>query len=186
LTLNLDQRYRLLALLIASRTLEAREAGELVDGFSATRIREDALDWWPKGFALDDSFEQFRILLDEMVGLGVLRMTPSGQFALRSANVLNLLGTKERIEEMLVDVASGAPSAPYEASSFRRALSDEHIPGRSPITAEQEGQLLKRANGATIVIGSRLAMIDEVPRAILPLAGHDVGRFHVQTRQLAA
>ena len=67
----------------------------MVEGFDVGWVRDNATYWWAKGFAKDSSFEAFRTVLDEMVGLGVLRRTAS-RYALRSSNLLTLLGSKNR------------------------------------------------------------------------------------------
>jgi len=68
LTLNLDPRYRVLALIIALNTLHG--ASRMM---SASDIRELAFAWWKQGFAELRTEEDFRVLLDEMQGLGILR-----------------------------------------------------------------------------------------------------------------
>ena len=172
-TLKLDPRYRLIALLIALRAIEAREGGEPVEGASVQSIRKEGLDLWREGFAQGASFEQFRITLDEMVGLGVLRRVSEGRYALRSANVLNLLGSRSRIEEMLFDVAESPPPPVYEPAAFRRTLQDGFWV-RSPLTAEQEGSLLERSNGVAVITGSPLAGIDQAPDAVRHISDGDV------------
>ena len=173
LTLNLDERYRLIALLIALKTIEMREVGQHLRGLTLHEIRTESLGFWAEGFKQNSTFDGFEILLDEMVGLGVLRRDPDGSYALRSANVLNLMGTKTRIEERLVDVASSAPPAEYAASSFRRSLMSDSV-HRSPLTSQQEGRLLSRTNGISFLVGSRLAHIDEVSKALNSLERSDV------------
>ena len=173
LTLNLDERYRLIALLIALQTIEMREVGQQLRGLTLQEIRTESLSFWAEGFKQNSTFDGFEILLDEMVGLGVLRRDPDGSYALRSANVLNLMGTKKRIEERLVDVASSAPPAEYTASSFRRSLMSDSV-HRSPLTSQQEGRLLARSNGVCVLVGSRLAQVDTVGSALNSLERSDV------------
>jgi hypothetical protein len=173
LTLDLDKRYRLLALLIAQLTINATDAGECVEGISRMRLREEALSWWSAGFAADSSFNRFEIILDEMIGLGVLRDAGKGKYALRSANVLNLLGSREKIEEMLLDVAASEPPPVYSAASFRRNLG--RSPGkRSPFTAEDEAKLVQKSNGVMLVSGCRLSGIADVVNAIEAMNAPDV------------
>ncbi|MDV6032458.1 MAG: hypothetical protein F9B45_20705 [Phycisphaera sp. RhM] len=177
LTLNLDARYRLIAFLIALQTIEMREDGEPLRGLTRREIHERALGFWSEGFAQDTSFDGFGILLDEMIGLGVLRRDPDSKYALRSANVLNLMGSKDRIEESLLDVANSPPPSEYRASTFRRSLSDDAI-RRSPLTSQQEGRVLTRSNGVTLLTGCPLAMLDDVEEAFESLNKPDV---HVTT-----
>lgn len=173
LTLNLDERYRLIAFLIAWETIEMREDGEPLRGLTLREIHQRAHGFWSEGFAQDSSFDGFGILLDEMVGLGVLRRDPDGKYALRSANVLNLMGSRQRIEESLMDVASSPPPSEYKASTFRRVLADDAI-HRSPLTSQQEGRVLARSNGVTLLTGCPLANLGDVTKAFASLNKTDV------------
>jgi hypothetical protein len=165
LTLGLDERYRLIALCIALASIERRQEHALIEGFDVAWVREQALSWWPTGFALDSSYELFRTILDEMKELGVLRKASADRYALRSPNVLNLLGSKSQIEHKLCDVALLPTPPSYEASSFRRAVSaDGWI--RSPLTAEQEARLIERSNGVVVLYGSPLSGLNELPDAL--------------------
>ena len=173
LTLDLDKRYRLLALLIAQLTNYAVDAGEQIEGISRVRLREEALAWWNAGFATDPSFNRFEIILDEMVGLGVLRDAGDGKYALRSANVLNLLGSRAKIEEMLLDVADSEPPPVYSAASFRRNLGKDPRK-RSPFTAEDEAKIVQKSNGVMLVSGCVLSGLNDVVPAIQAMNAPDV------------
>jgi hypothetical protein len=164
LTLGLDDRYRLIALRIALASLDP--GGARADGYDVAWVRDEALSWWPGGFPADGrSFEQFRTILDEMVGLGVLRRAGADGYALRSPNVLNLFGSKGQIETSLIDVSSRQPPQVYEAASFRRALGSDPWT-RSPLTADQEALLAERANGVVLVFGSRPGGLDRLVEAL--------------------
>lgn len=173
LTLDLDKRYRLLALLIAQITNDAQESGEPIEGVTRGRLREDALSWWSAGFASDPSFNRFEIILDEMIGLGVLRDAGEGRYALRSANVLNLLGSRSKIDEMLLDVSKSAPPPVYSASSFHRNLAKDPR-RRSPLTAEDEAKLTQKSNGVALISGCRLSGISRVVDGIKCLETSDL------------
>jgi hypothetical protein len=153
-TLDLDPRYRLIALVIALECATQRDG--FIAGFSVQWIREQALSWWEAGFRSTSSLEGLRTILDEMIGLGVLRKVAGSNYALRSPNVVNLLGTKEEIEHALIDATLHQPPPEYEASTFRRAL-----PGnankRSPLTAKQESDLVVPSHGVSVIFGSKLA-----------------------------
>lgn len=173
LTLDLDKRYRLLALLIAQITNDAQDSGEPIDGVTHGRLREDALSWWSAGFASDPSFNRFEIILDEMIGLGVLRDAGDGRYALRSANVLNLLGSRSKIDEMLLDVSKSAPPPVYSASSFHRNLAKDPR-RRSPLTAEDESKLTQKSNDVVLISGCRLSGIAKVVDGIKCLEASDL------------
>lgn len=173
LTLDLDKRYRLLALLIAQITNDAQDSGEPIEGVTRGRLREDALSWWSAGFASDPSFNRFEIILDEMIGLGVLRDAGEGRYALRSANVLNLLGSRSKIDEMLSDVSKSAPPPVYSASSFHRNLAKDPR-RRSPLTAEDESKLTQKSNDVVLISGCRLSGIAKVVDGIKCLETSDL------------
>jgi hypothetical protein len=167
ITLDLDPRYKIIALVIALKTLEFREQPQTTEnGFSVEWIRNEALGWWgEKGFQ-DRSFEAFRTLLDEMIGLGVLRRTGKNQtaYALRSPTIVNLLGTRDEIEQNLLDATEAEPPPTYEAATFRRAESTANPWQRGPLTGEQESKIFTRHNGSgvSIVFGTHLAGLSDV------------------------
>jgi hypothetical protein len=163
ITLDLDNRYQILALVIAMETVAQREDGsDVSSGFDVGWIRESALGWWEKGFE-DRGFDAFRILLDEMVGLGVLRRTGPGlnNYALRSPAIASLLGTRSDIEHALDDAIRKEPPAVYEAGTFRRSRPrDPWL--RSPLTGQQESAVLAAESGVAVLFGSRLAGLEDV------------------------
>jgi hypothetical protein len=182
LTLGLDERYRLIALCIALASIEQRETQSLVEGFDVAWVREQALSWWASGFATDTSYELFRTILDEMVGLGVLRRAAPDRYALRSPNVLNLLGSKTQIEHRLIDVANLPPTPGYEAASLRRSLHADCW-RRSPLTAEQEGSLIERSNGVVVLCGSPLSGLADLPAALKEIPAQEGVQFAGSLRQ---
>jgi hypothetical protein len=147
LTLQLDPRYEVIALAIANGSLSGDD-----DEISVRWIRDEVACWWPAGFT-DSSNEALRALLDEMVGLGVLRHGRSGGYALRSPNVVALLGTQREIEEALL--REREMTAEYEPSSYH-ALLDVENQTFSPFTAFQSSELLS-ASGVAFVAGSEAA-----------------------------
>jgi len=164
ITLDLDPRYRVLALRIALETLEKRKSGEeTASGFSVEWIRAEALRLWQVGFN-DRTSEAFRTLLDEMVGLGLLRHAQRG-YALRSPNIVNLLGAHDAIQQDLLDACEKEPPPVYTAATYRRALGDDQWQ-RSPLVAEQEYEILAPETGIVILFGTALAGIDRAALAI--------------------
>ena len=141
-TLDLDPRYRLIAFCLALHSSEEPDRAD--KGVAVSWIRERALSFWPKGFREVLSEDVFRVLLDEMVGLGVLRIVEGGQYALRSLNVITLLGSKDEIESEIFSFFDREPPAPFEAATFRssfRSTAGAVDPAlRNPLTAAQESE----------------------------------------------
>jgi hypothetical protein len=140
-TLNLDTRYRLIGLCIALASIGEANGRALIEGFDVDWVRSQALGYWQDGFADDSTFELFRTILDEMIGLGVLRKVEPDRYALRSANVLNLLGNAKQIEQGLSDVMAMKRTPAYDAASFRRSLDD--VWRRSAPTAQRSCSALR-------------------------------------------
>lgn len=159
LTLQLDPRYEVLAYAMALALL--RDDYKQVDGMPWQVIREQcALRWWAEGFN-ETSEADFRLLLDEMRGLGVLSRPAEGHYGLRSANVLLLLGTQEEIETVLNK--DREPAVEFESASFRPPMrAPASGSARSIFTYQQLTQLLQKDNFITIVTGNEAAGIDKV------------------------
>lgn len=172
LTIQLDTRYEVIAYVVAFWSLLDEGRG-MVEGFPESLIREQVLATWPEGFRESDGEDVFLALLDEMVGLGILRHVRDHYFALRSPNVVLLMGTDEEISAKLD--RRREPPVEYEPDTFRVAYRDEGRDGavdharRSPLTALQEAELHPRANGVSIIAGCRAAGRDDLT-AFLKLA----------------
>lgn len=165
LTLDLDKRFRLIAFLMAYY-----EGGNSA-GFLASEIARMAREWWPKGFEQHKSDDVFRDLLEEMVGLGVLRRdSVTGHFALRSPNLVTLLGTPAELETELLSCSKWESEPEYAPQHFHQTL-DDHGHQRSPFTAQQEKRLFGDRNGVFVIIGCALGGM-----------GH---KFHERLRLLA-
>ncbi|MFJ3673588.1 hypothetical protein ACIPSE_44825 [Streptomyces sp. NPDC090106] len=154
LTLELDPRYKLIALVVA---LEAHAGG--VDHRMPTRALSRACDeWWPQGFT-GQGPDEFRALLEEMTGLGILAGDPQG-WRLRSSNVLRLLGNQHAIEEALENHDTSKPLTKLTAAQARRPISaGSRI---SPLTEQQLARLTVPGNELRIVIGSTATGLDTV------------------------
>lgn len=154
LTLELDPRYKLIALIVG---LEAHAGG--VDHRMTTRALSRACDdWWPQGFT-GQGPDEFRALLEEMTGLGILAGDPQG-WRLRSSNVLRLLGNQHAIEEALENHDTSKPLTKLTAAQARRPIAaDNRI---SPLTEQQLARLTAPGNELRIVIGSTATGLDTV------------------------
>ncbi|MDX3375162.1 hypothetical protein PV390_12180 [Streptomyces sp. ME02-6991-2A] len=156
LTLHLDPRYKLIALVLALYAYRF----SVDQPIAGRELRAECCEWWPKTLSATPP-DEYRALLEEMVGLGVLAADDAG-WRLRSSNVLLLLGTPSSIEEELSSQESEAVTA-LSAAQTRRPLPDGRI---SPLTEAQIADLTKRRNGLRIVIGSSAAGLDDVQAAL--------------------
>jgi hypothetical protein len=164
-TLQLDARYEIIAYAIAYGFIEDTEieSGN-IKGFPLSWIRKEVLKYWSEGFADDASENSFQVLLEEMVGLGILRTTTADQYTLRSPNVVSLMGTRDDIENALLRAREAPPE--YEAATFRSALRKpsgliDSI-RRNPLTDRQESELRRWENGVSVIVGCEAAGLSDV------------------------
>jgi hypothetical protein len=170
LTLDLDRRYRVITYALAHRYLtEKRE-----EGVSITELLEDAQYYWNQGF-LETRTHEFRTLLEEMAGLGILREVTQtnrfdvhqpSRFALRNANVMLLLGNKDEIDKALNEASQLDVPLRNKRDTFRRQI-DGHA--ASPLTAAQEGEIKAAANRVVVVHGCLAAGLEALPAALRSL-----------------
>jgi hypothetical protein len=125
--------------------------------------RELATTWWPAGFT-GVAQDEFRSLLSEMVGLGVL-VQLDDCYRLRSSLVRRYLGTKDEIDDVLLAAETFVPSMQFAARTFRRALSTGPD-RRSPLTDPQLTELCARRKQQRVLLGSPALEIGAVQRAL--------------------
>lgn len=165
-TLQLDDRYEVIAYAIAYEALDKRWVYS--EGFKVAQIREFATVWWPEGLA-ELNLDDFRILLGEMVGLGILRETSCGGFTLRSLSLASLMGSEEIIEEKLT--RSRTKATVYEPSLYRQTIGAEEdgIPYKRSVLTVQQAELL-RNHPISVVHGSVASGLEDIKDS-LPKAG---------------
>jgi len=165
LTVRLDARYEVIAYAMAQAVRGGDDRG-LSEGFDLAWLKEQALSWWGAGFAGNATDDSFRILLDEMVGLGVLR-NGQGRYAFRSAGVVSMLGSEEDIESVLLN-ENHADADIYEPAAYRATmrLPRVEMPWRAPVTASQIALIRDRVDGVSIVSGTVAGALDDVPTAL--------------------
>ena len=166
LTLQLDSRYEVIAYAIAFEFSSDDNAH--ASGFDPRHIFElsaGSKGWWEEGFLTPGTKDpitiaSFDALLQEMVGLGVLRQVEgsSDRYTLRNLNVLPLLGTTEEIEETLLKERQ-VPRR-YDPATFRAHYKGDNT--RGMLTFEQEDEL-RRHGGVSIIAGCFAAGVDGVP-----------------------
>ena len=175
-TIQLDPRYEFLTFLIARQSLRDGDLGTL--GVSLSEIYEIALSEWPEGFETDSSFLTFEVLLEEMIGLGVLReiswsssanffgaeveRAQDRHFSIRTRSLRVLLGNDAEIERRYAD--SKARAIPtHHPLRFRRTIDDGEI---APLTAGQEELLLFDQFYVGLVFGTELSGVGQIHRSL--------------------
>ncbi|MFB7470343.1 hypothetical protein [Kitasatospora sp. NPDC056184] len=135
ITINLEDRYRVLALVIALRSLEDGYR----DSYGPAELLQEARERWAEGFR-EMTVGQMQIYLQEMVGLGLLVRQPGDDpsYAVRSPNVVSMLGTPEALE---LELTESEFRLPYEYNPrFSRRMVGQGSTGIqrfSPLTEEQ-------------------------------------------------
>lgn len=157
LTLQLDPRYELVTYALAYALTEGAVTFEA--GVDLRELKDMALAWWSEGFHGTNDHE-FQILLNEMVGLGVLRHTGERGYSLRNPNVLLLMGGIEAILSSL-EKNRELPQE-FEPNVFRAHLPRESGARRSPLSYGQESEFLRRENAVSILVGNVASGIEDV------------------------
>jgi hypothetical protein len=160
LTLNLDKRYRVIAFIFAFHQKMNSQ-----DHLPIDIIREEALLYWPEGFKNTTSQKDYLELLEEMLELGILRREGEA-YALRSPNVVMLLGTEQEISSELSSCYQLELPPQYEPKYFRRSFDEKHLLHRSPLTVSQESELKNKKHQALILSGCSASGLEDVPKAL--------------------
>jgi hypothetical protein len=172
-TINLDSRYRVIALVVALQSLDP----DTGDTFTPKDLQEYCEVFWPIGFAPEVlSDKEFERYLNEMVGLGVLHRQ-GDRYGLRSPNIISLLGDSSYLNREL-DEASRHLELQYEYNPTmnRRNLghSTELSARRSPLSDQDIASLLRqdgaRETRVKIVTGSPALAIDRAARVVQDVA----------------
>ncbi|MGI5151457.1 hypothetical protein ACQEVC_34675 [Plantactinospora sp. CA-294935] len=156
LTLDLDSRYKLIALVVAYAALEHGADYTM----TTSQLRHECQGWWPAGFARQGPGE-FRSLLDEMRDLGVLAVTAGTRWRLRSTNVLRLLGSTNEIWEELCSPQWRTTVTKLSTEEARGHLDDGLI---SPCTEQQLSRIVGRTSGSAVrvIAGTRATGVSRV------------------------
>jgi hypothetical protein len=170
---ELDPRYELLTYVIAEKSLRDQTEGQIAQGTTAEEIRTSAVRYWPKAFDRLNQVAAIENLLDEMVGLGVLRETvPNQKWTLRSASILHLLGKQDRISALLDEFAGREVREEFEPRMVRRLMRQSRRTKEieneqpSPLTTGQEFDLLNEDTSIRVVFGSNLSDIGIVSQVL--------------------
>ncbi|RLK54181.1 hypothetical protein CLV68_6184 [Actinokineospora cianjurensis] len=161
ITINLEDRYRVLALVAALLSLADR-FGAVYD--PETLLREARLRW-PAGFD-ELTVPQVTVYLNEMVGLGLLiKLQGEDRYAVRSPNVVNMLGTKASLERELLGTDFDLPYEynPREARMVLDVADGTQL--RSPLTDGQLADLVRKQT-VSVLTGTVALGVDRVADAV--------------------
>ena len=178
-TIQLDPRYAVLAYLIAKRSFD--NGSTRLRSVSIYDICQMALEKWPRGFESDTTFLIFEVLLEEMVGLGILRKS-GDDYAIRTRNLRMLLGNDDEIERRLSDAVRKPPPPKFDPALFRSTLDDG---SPSPITARQENQILADRKVVGLVFGTILGGLDRVDMALIKAGKNKSSDIRITTHKAA-
>lgn len=159
LTLGLDERYNLLANVIAAKIFETPE--EQISGSTVKDITEIALLSWQEGFDNANPHIDIRNLLEEMVDLGILRNVSNGNFTLRSANLLGMIGNQNQIEEYLFNTKKSLPAV-FNRDVSRIIYNKDYREKRSPFPAIYYDIIMRPENKVIVFRGSKLSGIEYI------------------------
>jgi hypothetical protein len=121
-TLALDPRYQLIAWSMIVEQIHTRDSYSQT--YNAGDLLELAKYWWPSEFS-KMAVDNFRNLLNEMCGLGILVLTSGNQYRLRSPNLVRLMGTEKDIEYSLLEFSDKTSSIEKDPDSFHILLNKE-------------------------------------------------------------
>ncbi|MGL3107250.1 hypothetical protein [Bradyrhizobium sp. BR 1432] len=171
LSLDLDDRYKLITLVITNAAIEQSGFGAVAPPMKPDEIGRLCLGWAPKLFE-NRTPGAFLALLEELVGLGVLSQQGREGFVLRSPNLVTMLGSKDSISEELLQFENREPLS-RDRSTQRRML-DAHRGIASPLTPAQEHRLLEaESSQVSIVFASVATGLGNVERAIRSIRADD-------------
>jgi hypothetical protein len=166
LTLQLDQRYAVIAYAIAFNSYLGENAS--AGSYSASELAAMARDWWKEGFART-SDPELRIILDEMCGLGILRRVESAEgnaYTLRNPNLLLLMGTAEEVyEELQRERELPDNSGPQEFHAVHEGKGA--VGGRHPLTLTQLAELESRSNEVIVFVGTEAAGVGRLLESLV-------------------
>lgn len=157
-TLNLDNRYKVIAYTVALHALSFGASATL----SVAELRDECQGYWEAGFA-DCAGDTFRLLLEECVNLGVLGVE-GDRYRLRTPYILDLLGGVREVEAVLLnDDDLELPDA-FDAHSYRALYHGG--PERSPFSSAQLSRMLRPTPLVHVVAGSPALQIERVVAAL--------------------
>jgi len=170
-TIRLDgSRYEFLACIIALHLLLEVQNGAVDHGMSPLEIMGQARKRWPAEFNERSTLNELDMLLEEMVGLGVLRRLPGNRWTLRSRTLLTLLGTEQDIMGRLYDFENRPPPESFDPRQVRRDITVGGEKLWSPLPRRVEQKLLGTSRtpsaAVQIIFGMPAFGLEQVPPAL--------------------
>lgn len=170
-TLALDERYEVIACIIANDMLENQGRR---GGYDVAWLRCEAQKYWPAGFnEYTGALDQFKVLLKEMEGLGVLTCSEEGNtYSFRTSAITTILGTPSAIQERLI--RDREEPVAYTPQIFRPAIDSRGTVNRAPLSViDLRAICCKDDNGVFVVSGTDAAGIDSLAKSMKKVgAGH--------------
>ncbi|MCA6119277.1 hypothetical protein J6524_31030 [Bradyrhizobium sp. WSM 1738] len=164
LSLDLDDRYKLITLVITNAAIEQTGFGAVAPPMKPDEVGRLCLGWAPKLFE-NRTPGAFLALLEELVGLGVLSQQGREGFVLRSPNLVTMLGSKDSISEELLQFESREPLSRDRSTQRRMLDATRGVP--SPLTPAQEYRLMEAdSSRISIVLASPATGLDNMERAL--------------------
>ncbi|MFN4045621.1 RNaseH domain-containing protein [Limnobacter sp.] len=116
--LDLDERYRAIALVLAADYYKKVRQSGVNRGMSDSDIRKECKSFAPRHFE-NITDDLFRVLLNEMIKLNVLEKRES-VYGLRNPDVAFMIGTKDEVDTKLLEINDKTPN--YTRSSAHKRL----------------------------------------------------------------
>jgi hypothetical protein len=160
LTLGLDERYDLLANIISLETIE--NPAFRIDGVDLNEITIEAIDYWNEGFDSTNPNIEVENLLSEMVDLGILRLVFPKRYAMRTPNLINLIGSKDQIEDNIQKGRVKQVSFMPAISRLRFRPKNTSRESKSSLTGEQFSKLKDENGKVSLILGSKMLGIDKI------------------------
>lgn len=159
LTLSLDERYNLIANIIANESINNSEV--ISKGMSVEKITDEVLFYWSEGFDKTNPKVEVKFLLEEMIDLGILRFEPSGNAVLRTPNLLGFIGDEKQVKDNLFYKERALPSEfNRETSRIIYHLDNREL--RSPFPALYYDKMMDPDKKIIILRGSVMGGINAV------------------------
>jgi hypothetical protein len=168
-TIGLEHRYLVIALVLGVLGYD--------DDFSSGHDPDELLWWcrgyWPVGFG-DMTSHDFALYLEEMQGLGVLREHTDGTWSFRSPNVVEMLGSREKLEQELAEGGQRF-ELPFDFNPrvARRTVKTARALVRSPLSEADLSVVFPAPMdpGVVAVFGSEALGISDAPPVLHTVGG---------------